>query len=95
MIWTDEFRFTLDFHDGRVRVHQMPGERFSLCCILEPDRCGGGSVIMVWAGMWHNGRTAAVVIRGTLNAERYKSEIVLPIVIPTFRDNRLIFQDEA
>ena len=49
---------------------------------------------MVWAGIWHNGRTAAVVIRGTLNAERYKNEIVLPIVIPTVRDNHLIFQDD-
>ena len=49
---------------------------------------------MVWAGIWQNGRTAAVVIRGTLNAERYKNEIVLPIVIPTVRDNHLIFQDD-
>ena len=49
---------------------------------------------MVWDGMWHSGRTAAVVIRGTLNTERYKTEIVLPVVIPTVRDHGLIFQDD-
>ena len=93
VMWTDESRFTLDFHDGRIRVHRMPGERFAPCCVVEHDRYGGGSV-MVWAGMWHGGRTAAVVIRGTLNSERYKTEIVLPVVIPTVRDHSLIFQDD-
>ena len=92
-MWTDESRFTLDFHDGRVRDHRMPGERFASCCVLEHDRFGGGSV-MVWAGIWHSGRTAAVTIRGTLNAERYKNDIVLPVVIPTVQENQLIFQDD-
>ena len=92
-MWTDESRFTLDFHDGRVRVHRMPGERFASCCVLEHDRFGDGSV-MVWAGIWHGGRTAAVTIRGTLNAERYKNDIVLPVVIPTVQKNQLIFQDD-
>ena len=92
-MWTDESRFTLDFHDGRVRVHRMPGERFASCCVLEHDRFGGGSV-MVWAGIWHGGRTAAVTIRGTLNAERYKNDIVLPVVIPIVQENQLIFQDD-
>ena len=49
---------------------------------------------MVWAGIWHGSRTAAVTIRGTLNSERYKNEIVLPFVIPTVQERHLIFQDD-
>ena len=67
--------------------------KFSPCCVLEHDRYGGGSV-MVWAGIWHGARTAAVTIRGTLNSERYKKEIVLPVVIPTVQERHVIFQDD-
>lgn len=49
---------------------------------------------MVWAGMWHGGRTAAIIIEGSLNAEGYKEKIVSPIVVPTVQDNGLIFQDD-
>ena len=52
---TVESRFTLDFHDGRIRVHRLPGERFEACCIKEHDRYGEGS-IMLWAGIWYGGR---------------------------------------
>ena len=31
VMWTDESRFALDFHDGRLRVHRMPGE---IRCLL-------------------------------------------------------------
>lgn len=93
VMWTDESRFTLDFHDGRIRVHRMPGERYAECCISEHDRFGGGSV-MVWAGIWHGGRTAVVVIKGTLDGKRYLSEILAPVVLPTVAENNLIFQDD-
>ena len=93
VMWTDESRFTLDFHDGRVRVHRMPGERYAACCISEHDRFGGGS-IMIWAGIWYGGRTSAVVINGNLNGQHYLSEIVTPIVIPTVTQRNLIFQDD-
>ena len=49
---------------------------------------------MVWTGIWHGGRTAAVIIRSTLNSERYKNEIVLPVVIPTVQEGHLIFHDD-
>ena len=55
-------RFTLDFHDGRIRVNRMPGERYAACCISEHDRFGGGSV-MIWASIWHGGRTSAIIIK--------------------------------
>lgn len=93
MMWTDESRFTLDFHDGRIRVHRMVGERYSPCCISEHDRYGGGSV-MIWAGIWYGGRTVAVIVNGNLNGERYLSNIISPIVIPTVNELNLIFQDD-
>ena len=71
----------------------MPGERYAECCISEHDRFGGGSV-MVWAGIWHGGRTAVVVIKGTLDGKRYLSEILAPVVLPTVAENNLIFQDD-
>ena len=71
----------------------MRGERYASCCISEHDRYGGGSV-MVWAGVWYGGRTDAILIEGNLNAEQYKNRIVLPIVIPTARENDLVFQDD-
>lgn len=93
VLWSDESRFALDFHDGRVHVHRMPGERYSQCCIAEHDRYGGGSV-MIWGAMWHGGRTAAVVIKGSLNSERYLNEILIPVVIPTVQLHNLRFQDD-
>ena len=93
VLWTDESRFTLDFNDGRVRVHRLPGERFAPCCIKEHDRYGGGSV-MLWGGIWHGGRTTAVIIKGTLTGERYLNEIVLPVVAPVVRVEDLVFQDD-
>ena len=49
---------------------------------------------MVWGGIWHGGRTGAVVIKGNLNSELYKNEVVWPIVVPTVREKGLIFQDD-
>ena len=49
---------------------------------------------MIWAGMWHGGRTAVIIINGNLNSERYKNEILLPVVTPTVREKSLIFQDD-
>lgn len=91
-MWTDESRFSLDFHDGRIRVHRLPGERFSACCIKEHDRYGGGSV-MLWAGVWHGGRTLAIRVQGTMTGERYH-EIVTSVVIPTATQHGLVFQDD-
>lgn len=50
VLFTDESRFCVDFHDGRRRVWREPGERYFACCIAEHDRFGGASVL-VWAGL--------------------------------------------
>ena len=82
VMWTDESRFTVDFHDGRIRVHRLPGERFAACCVQEHDRYGGGSVL-IWAGIWYGGRTALCVVDGTMTGPKYVNQIILPKVFPT------------
>lgn len=93
ILWTDESRFSLDFHDGRIRVRRLKNERYADCCILEHDRYGLGSV-MVWAGMWWNNRTDIVVVSGTMTGKRYLNEIILPHVLPIVNGNNLIFQQD-
>ena len=93
ILWTDESRFALDFHDGRIRVRRLPKERFADCCIVEHDRYGGGS-LMVWAGIWWQGRTQLVVINGNLNGERYLNEVVVPHIQPTIQQNNLTVQQD-
>lgn len=93
ILWTDESRFALDFHDGRIRVRRLKNERYADCCILEHDRYGGGS-LMVWAGIWWNNRTEIVVIPGTMTGARYLNEIVRPHVLPTVQENNLTLQQD-
>ena len=71
------FSISLRFSDGRYCVYRMNGERFTDQC----DRFGGGSV-MVWAGIYHDGRTQLKIVQGTLNAVKYRDDILDPIVLP-------------
>ena len=80
-MFSDESRFCLDFHDGRIRVKRLATERFLDDCICEHDRYGGGSV-MVWAGIMSSQRTDLVPIQGTLTGERYVQQILTPHVCP-------------
>jgi len=81
VLFTDESRFCVDFHDGRRRVWRTGGERYADCCVIEHDRFGGGSV-MVWAGISIGGCTELYVINGNLTGARYRDEILHPIVRP-------------
>lgn len=82
ILFTDESRFCLDFHDGRRRVWRSKNERFANCNVVEHDRFGGGSV-MVWGGISLDGPTDLYAIRnGSLTAVRYRDEILDPIVRP-------------
>ena len=93
-MFSDESRFCLDFNDGRVRVRRLPSERFLDICIKEHDRYGGGSV-MVWGGITWEGRTRLITVTGTLTAQRYLDEIVIPEVVPAVQANDdIIFQQD-
>ena len=95
MMFSDESRFNVDDHDGRMRVWRRLGERYTAPCIALHDRWGGGSV-MVWAGIWSTGKTELVVINGNLNWQRYVNDIIVPVVVPTLQriGNGAVFQDD-
>lgn len=93
VMWSDESRFTLDFHDGRIHVHRLPGHRFAPCCLREHDRYGGGSV-MVWAAIWYGGRSELCIVDGTMTGRKYRDEIIVPNVIPTVHQHELVFQHD-
>ena len=82
VLFTDESRFCLDFHDGRNQVWRRRNERYCDATVVEHDRYGGGSV-MVWAGISVSGRTDLYVIQnGSLTGVRYRDEILHAIVRP-------------
>ncbi len=81
-LFTDESRFSLYRADGRQRVWRRVGERFADVNVVDRVAHGGGGV-MVWAG-----------IDGILNAQRYRDEILRPIVVPFIHDHHLMLQHD-
>jgi hypothetical protein len=47
--------------------------------VYESDRSGGES-FRIWAGICHDGRTQLKIVQGTLNAVKYRIDILCPIV---------------
>ena len=74
VMFSDESRFCLRKVDCKVRVWRRPGERFADCCIERVS-------VMIWVGISLAGKTQLVFINGTLNAQRYRDEIMDPVVI--------------
>jgi hypothetical protein len=64
------------FSDGRYRVYRRRGERFTDQCVYESNRFGDGSV-MIWAWICHDLK----IVQGTLNAVKYRDDILDPIVL--------------
>ncbi|GFX81434.1 transposable element Tcb2 transposase [Trichonephila clavipes] len=51
--------------------------------------------IMVWGGIGYHGRTPLVRIAGTLNSQRYISEVLEPVVLPYLQGlTRALFQQD-
>ena len=49
---------------------------------------------MMWGGIAANRRTHLVTINGSLNAERYRNEILTPHVLPFIAANGATFQQD-
>ena len=81
IVFSDESRFNLSHHDGRVRVFRRRGERFADACVVERNRFGGGSV-MVWGGIMGNRKTDLVNVNGNLNAAQYIMQVLIPVTVP-------------
>jgi len=75
VLFTDESRFTLSTRDRFKRVWRSYGERYAACNIIQYDRFGGGSV-MVLGGISMEGRTNLYRLDNrTMTATRYQNEI--------------------
>ena len=98
VLFTEESRLCVDFHDGKRRVWHTVGESYADYCTAQHDRFGGGSV-MVWAGISIEGRTDLHVINGcALTGIRYREEILHPMVRPfagAVGDDFILMDDNA
>lgn len=81
VLFSDKSRFNVEFADGRVRVWRRRKERFDPENNIQRDRYDGGSVIVL-GGISHPGKTELVVVKGTLNSQRFCDEILVPVVAP-------------
>ena len=81
VLFTDESRFSLYYHDGRIQVWGHRKVRMQRSCIIH-CHTGPPPDIMVWGGIGFPSRTSLVRITGTLNSKRYISEMLEPVVLP-------------
>ncbi|GFW31783.1 transposable element Tcb1 transposase [Trichonephila clavipes] len=76
VVLTDESRFCLQHHDGQIRVWRHRGESMLNSCVMH-RHTGPAPRIMVWGGIGYHSRTPLVRIAGTLNSQRYITQIEL------------------
>jgi transposase len=93
-------RFSSQTNQGLISLEQMVVVVFTegemkdmLTCIIERGRFGGGNV-MVWGGIAYGRRTQLHIIRGNLNAIRYRDEILSPHLVPFLQQHNLTLQQD-
>ena len=93
-IWfSDESRFLLQKHDGRIRVYRRRNEHFSSSCVQEVDSFGGSSVMM-WVAISNDRKTDLVHVPGNLTAVRHRNEILQPHLMHVIDRQRELFQQD-
>ncbi|GFT25231.1 transposable element Tc1 transposase [Trichonephila clavipes] len=81
VVFSDESRFNLWHHDGRIRVRLYAGERHIPECIIN-HHSGRTPGVMVWGVIAYHGRSQLLRIVGILNSTRYINEVLQPQAIP-------------
>lgn len=97
VVFSDEARFELYRHDGRIRVRRRKDELYHETCVQPRVQAGGGGVT-VWAAFHHHAKSPIVVLEGTLNQVGYRrilEETMLPFARQTFGENFLMQDDNA
>ena len=75
-----ESRFSLPPDSGRLFIFRKSVTRYHPCKIIERDHYAGGGLI-VWAGIMQDTRTPLHVFdNGSVNAQRYRQEVLEPYV---------------
>ncbi|GFT57218.1 transposable element Tcb1 transposase [Trichonephila clavipes] len=81
IVFTDESRICQQHHDGRIRVWRHRGDRMLNSCVMD-HHTGPEPGIMVWGGIGYHSFTPLVRIAGTINIQRYISNVLEPFVLP-------------
>ncbi|GFW57739.1 transposable element Tcb1 transposase [Trichonephila clavipes] len=84
IVFTDESRICLQYHDGRIRVRRHRGKRMLSSCVMH-RHTGPSPGIIVWGGIGYHSRTPLVRIAGTLSNQRYISGVLEPVVVSYFQ----------
>ncbi|GFW46807.1 transposable element Tcb1 transposase [Trichonephila clavipes] len=84
VVFTDESRIYLQHHDGRIRVWRHRGEKMLNSCVMH-GHTGPAPCIMELGGIGYHSRTPLVHITGTLNSQRYISELLESVILPYFQ----------
>lgn len=95
VVFSDEARFQVYRHDGRIRVRRRVEELYHEECI-EPRVQAGGGGITVWAAFHAGGKTDLVFINGHVDRFQYLNILatsLLPFARATFQNN-FVFQDD-
>ncbi len=93
VLFTNESWFSVYRADGRPHVWRRVGEWFADVNVV--DRVAhGGSGVMVWAGVCYGQRTQVHFIDAILNTQRYRDEILRPIVVLFIHDHHLMLQHD-
>ena len=95
LMFSNESKFVVDFHDGWQRVWHQSGEHSQPPAVIAHDCYGGGSV-MILGGITMTGRTELHICQGNVTGLYYRDDVSEPIVVPhthqhgnafTFRDS--------
>ena len=93
VIFSDESRFYLERHDGRLRVYRRQNEMLDPTCIAQANRSRS---VMVWGAISSTLTSILVVVPGNLNANRYINDILQPHLLPFIQQHNrgMIFQHD-
>ena len=81
IVFSDESRFALFKHDGRINVRRRSRERDHNDCFLERHTAPTLGV-MVWGAISYNSKSSLVRIEGTINSNNYISNVLEPVCLP-------------
>uniref|UniRef100_W5NNH8 Transposase Tc1-like domain-containing protein n=1 Tax=Lepisosteus oculatus TaxID=7918 RepID=W5NNH8_LEPOC len=89
VVFTDQSQFQQFASSGRTWAWRKAGQAFQEDCVQPPAQDDGFSV-MVWAAVWHAGKTELVFTEGPLDSPGYVS-VLENHLLPLFRQGALQF----
>ncbi|GFX87955.1 transposable element Tc1 transposase [Trichonephila clavipes] len=96
VVFSDDSRFNLWDHDGRIRARRYAGERCLPECVME-RHSGLTPGVMVCGAISYHERSNLLRIESNLNSNRYVREVLHPKVVPFLQGipGAIVQQDNA